>query len=106
MISNYPHNFVDHAKTIAAVVAHAERSGFSEVEADKAAVDAWVKLVLTGRPGLIGSSDCTPGYYNNEGQGLSERQRQSMGHPGGPAAFFKHIEEWRNSGNFEGLSFS
>ena len=38
--------------------------------------DAWMELLLLRRPGWasIGSPDCTPGYYNNEGQ------------PGGSAA--------------------
>ena len=40
-----------------------------EVEVTKEAEDAWVELLLPG-PGsaCIGSPDCTPGYYNNEGQ--------------------------------------
>ena len=34
----------------------------------KEAQDAWVELLLTGPGRMIGSPDCTPGYYNNEGQ--------------------------------------
>lgn len=105
LISNYPHNLVDHAKTIATIVAHAENVSASEVETTKAAEDSWVEFVLTGAGMAIGSTECTPGYYNNEGQGLTEKNRHGLGHPGGARAYFQYIDEWRNSGKFEGLEF-
>ncbi|MEY4031867.1 MAG: hypothetical protein RL573_779, partial [Actinomycetota bacterium] len=50
--------------------------------------------------------DCTPGYYNNEGKPMGRREQQnSSGHPGGPIAFFNHLEEWRSTGEFAGLEF-
>ena len=48
---------------------------------------------------------CTPGFWNNEGQGWSKEFRQAQGHPGGAEGFFKHIEAWRTAGTFEGLEF-
>ncbi len=54
---------------------------------------------------MIGSPDCTPGYYNNEGQAPGPAARLAVGHPGGAMAYFKYIDEWRNSGEFEGLEF-
>ena len=106
LISNVPHNIVDHADTIAAVVGHAEREGFHTVEPDMAAQDAWVNLVLSGRGMLIGSTECTPGYYNNEGAGLTDKNRHQLGHPGGAKAFFQHIAAWRDKGTYDGLDFS
>lgn len=106
LISNVPHNIVDHAKTIAGIVGHAEREGFSTVEPDPAAQDAWVNLVLSGQGMLIGNTECTPGYYNNEGAGLTDRNRHQLGHPGGAKAFFSHIAAWRDKGTFDGLNFS
>ena len=105
LISNVPHNIVDHANTIAAVVSHAEKVGAAEVEPTKAAEDAWVELVLSGDGMMIGTTECTPGYYNNEGQGLTEKNRHGLGHPAGARAFFQHIEKWRTSGEFKGLEF-
>jgi len=102
---NIPHNIADHAKTIAQVVSHAEEAGFAEVEPTREAEEAWVNLILSTGPSLIASPDCTPGFWNNEGQGWSKEFRQSQGHPGGPEGFFKHIEAWRNAGRFEGLAF-
>ena len=49
-------------------------------------------------------ANCTPGYYNNEGQG-GGLASQAMGYPRGPVAFFKYLKKWRDSGRFEGLEF-
>ncbi len=70
--------------------------------------DAWLKLL--GRGGGTRArmtnmlSKCTPGYYNNEGQG-GGLLGQVMGHPRGPVAFFKYLKKWRNSGKFKGVEF-
>ena len=105
LISNVPHNIVDHAKTIAAIVSHAEAAGHAQVDVTKEAEDAWVELILSGAGMMIGSPDCTPGYYNNEGKGLTETNKYAVGHPGGAGAYFKHIAAWRESGAFDGLAF-
>ena len=103
---NIPHNIVDHAKTIAQVVGHAEAAGFAEVEPTPEAEESWVNLILTTGPSLIASPDCTPGFWNNEGQGWSKEFRQSQGHPDGPQGFFEHMAAWRKAGDFKGLRFS
>jgi cyclohexanone monooxygenase len=54
---------------------------------------------------LIGSLDCTPGYYNNEGQDLGLRTKLNVGYPTGASAYFRYLDEWRSSGSFEGLEF-
>ena len=106
LISNVPHNIVDHANTISTVVAHAEAQNATMVEPTQAAQDAWVDLVLSGAGLMIGNTECTPGYYNNEGEGITEKNRHGLGHPAGARAFFAHIAGWRDSGTFEGLTFS
>ncbi|NWH07466.1 MAG: NAD(P)/FAD-dependent oxidoreductase [Alphaproteobacteria bacterium] len=103
---NIPHNIVDHAKTIAQIVKRAEAAGFSEVEPTREAEVAWVDLILTTGPSLIASPDCTPGFWNNEGQGWDKKFRQTQGHPGGPKAFFDHMNRWRAAGDFKGLHFA
>jgi cyclohexanone monooxygenase len=105
LISNVPHNLTDAGRTIALVVAKARANGAREVEVTKAAEDAWVALLLTGMGRMIGSPDCTPGYYNNEGQDPGPRARFAVGYPAGATAYFKYIDEWRKSGEFEGLEF-
>ena len=105
LISNIPHNLTESGRTIAVVVKHALDNAIAEVEVTREAEDAWVELLETGAGGMLGSADCTPGYYNNEGQAPGPGAHLNVGHPGGAMAFFKHIDEWRNSGEFEGLDF-
>ena len=106
MASNIPHNIVDHAATVAQVVAYAQANGFGAVEPTKEAEAAWVELILTNPGSVIGSAECTPGFWNNEGQGWSQEFRQAQGHPGGAEGFFKHMEAWRSTGDYEGLVFN
>ena len=103
LISNVPHNIVDSARTIAAVVRHAADGGFGTVEPSRDAENAWVELLLTGPGSMIGGPDCTPGYYNNEGQ--DPGQFLGYGYPYGPSAYFAYIDKWRASGTFDGLEF-
>ncbi|ODT89536.1 NAD(P)/FAD-dependent oxidoreductase [Phenylobacterium sp. SCN 70-31] len=106
LISNVPHNLTEGGRTIAAVVKHALDAGAREVEVTQEAQDAWVELLLQG-PGrmMMGAADCTPGYYNNEGQDPGPAARLNVGYPAGPSAYFRYIDAWRNSGDFEGLEF-
>jgi cation diffusion facilitator CzcD-associated flavoprotein CzcO len=105
LISNVPHNLTEAAKTIALMVRHAQANDFKEIEVSKQAEDSWVELLLTGAGRMIGSPDCTPGYYNNEGREPGPAAKLHVGHPAGPMAYFKYIDGWRTSGQFEGLEF-
>jgi cyclohexanone monooxygenase len=48
------------------------------------------------------SQNCTPGYYNNEGQ-PSLASRQNGFYFGGPTEFVKILEDWRADGSLKGL---
>jgi cation diffusion facilitator CzcD-associated flavoprotein CzcO len=105
LISNVPHNLTEAARTIAMVISHARMLGAKEIEVTKDAEDRWVELLLTGFGRMIGSPDCTPGYYNNEGREPGPAAKLNVGYPAGATAYFKYIEAWRNTGQFEGLEF-
>ncbi|MBI1250587.1 MAG: NAD(P)-binding protein [Alphaproteobacteria bacterium] len=105
LISNVPHNLTDTARTIAAVVKHARDHGMTRVEVTQKAQDDWIELLLGGPPRLLGSPDCTPGYYNNEGKDPGPAVNLFVGYPAGPSAYFRFIEDWRRKGTFEGLAF-
>ncbi|MCP5181587.1 MAG: NAD(P)/FAD-dependent oxidoreductase, partial [Pseudomonadales bacterium] len=105
LISNVPHNLTEAARTIATVIRHALDTGAREVEVTKAAEDAWVALLLTGAGRMIGAPDCTPGYYNNEGQDPGPRAKLNVGYPAGATAYFQYLAGWRDDGRFEGLNF-
>ncbi|WP_338833642.1 NAD(P)/FAD-dependent oxidoreductase [Bradyrhizobium septentrionale] len=105
LISNVPHNLTEAARTIALMVGHASDNGFTEIEVSKEAEDRWVELLLTSVGRMIGGPDCTPGYYNNEGREPGPAATLNVGHPSGALAYFKYIDGWRNSGQFEGVQF-
>jgi cation diffusion facilitator CzcD-associated flavoprotein CzcO len=107
LISNVPHNYVEAGETIAAVISHALDVGADEVEVTAEAEAAWVDRLEKGAVGrMTNSPDCTPGYYNNEGQPTGRRGvLNSMGYPEGPIAYFHYIDQWRRSGEFAGLEF-
>jgi cation diffusion facilitator CzcD-associated flavoprotein CzcO len=104
LISNVPHNLTESAATIAQAVAHALSNGYAEIEVGKAAEDAWIELLSTAIF-MLGSPDCTPGYYNNEGHEPSPRARLNVGYPQGAMAYFAYLDQWRRAGTFEGLEF-
>jgi len=104
LISNVPHNLTESGRTIAMIVKHTLDNGCQEVEVTKEAEDEWLTLLLSGPGRMIGSADCTPGYYNNEGQ-PNKRSEFFVGYPHGAVAYFAYLNEWRSSGRFEGLAF-
>ena len=105
LISNVPHNLTEAGRTIAVTVKHALDHGHTQIEVTREAQNAWVDLLLSGPGMMLGSLDCTPGYYNNEGQTFGPTGKYSVGYPAGPSAYFKYIDAWRASGTFEGLAF-
>ena len=106
LISNVPHNLTESGRTIAVTVKHALDGGFHQVEVTEEAQAAWVALLLTGMGRMMGAPDCTPGYYNNEGQTPGPAAQLNVGYPAGATAYFNYIDAWRSSGDFEGLAFS
>jgi len=117
-IANVPHNMSETGTTVGAIVGHAVANGSATVEVTAEAEEAWIQRLLGGGSPLgglgsgerslhiPGSLECTPGYYNNEGQPPTAAARYNfLGFPGGPLAFFQYIDRWRRSGEFEGLEF-
>jgi cation diffusion facilitator CzcD-associated flavoprotein CzcO len=106
LISNVTSNLADAGITIASVVRHALDTGATELEVTADAEQAWIDLLESAPTTFFGNAECTPGYYNNEGQPLNARARFGMaGYPLGPVAFFEYIDRWRASGDFDGLEF-
>ena len=51
------------------------------------------------------AEECTPGYYNNEGQPSALAARNGA-YGRGPIAFVQLIEAWRAAGELEGLELA
>ena len=71
--ANYTQLLDEASRHLAGIVAHMGERGFATVEATAAAEDAWAHQIVAhavNGTGGIGGTDCTPGYYNNEGRPL------------------------------------
>ena len=105
--ANFPHLLDESAVHQAHIIAHALAQGYKTVEVTAAAEETWIDTIVgftDGPLGGLGGADCTPGYYNNEGQPNPSAQ-QSAPYGGGSIRFFELLKEWREDGNFEGLAF-
>lgn len=101
---NVTSNYTEASLTLAAVLQHAEANGVREVEVSEDAERDWVAAIEAVPAGVIGGADCTPGFYNNEGNPEDRAHHLGMTpHPMGPVGFLHYIDEWRSSGRFTGL---
>jgi len=107
LAANVTSNYTEAGLTLAAVLRHAESVGAARVECTADAEREWVAAIEAAPRSFVGGPDCTPGYYNNEGKPEGRRQKLNMGgYPLGPVAFFQYADEWRNGGEFPGLTFT
>jgi len=103
---NFPYIIDLQAKHIGYVVGAALGRGAKRLEASAEAEQAWVDAVLAkARSTLEFAQNCTPGYYNNEGQ-PSERSRQDGFYMGAPTEFEELLDAWRREGTLAGLTLS
>ena len=107
LLSNVTHNLVESGTTIASIVAHALEIDADEVEVTAEAENEWIEMIQGNPRSFFGNPECTPGYYNNEGQPIGRLETLNAGgYPEGSVAYFKYIDEWRTSGEFKGLKFT
>ena len=100
---NFPYVIDLQARHVAYLVERALRDGIQEFEATQQAEDEWVATVVrVGNRTTEFSEQCTPGYYNNEGQ-ADAKLRQGAFFFGGPTEFAELLEAWRVDGTLKGL---
>lgn len=106
LVSNITHNYVEQSRAITEVVTHARAVGAVEVEPTVEAEQAWIDLLVSNEGSVMGSPDCTPGYYNNEGRSMGPSERLSASrYSAGPVAYFAFMADWCSFGTFVGLDF-
>jgi cation diffusion facilitator CzcD-associated flavoprotein CzcO len=89
---------------IAHIVAEAVGRGIAAVEPTEEAQDGWVEELRSSAIDISSlQNECTPGYFNNDGD--QSRKRWYLGETYGPGwdAFQTLLAEWRTKGIFEGL---
>ena len=104
--TNIPHMLREQAVHLAYIYAEARKRGASRVEASVEAENAWTEHAVS-RAILRRKffEECTPGYMNNEGQ-LKANAARNAPYGGGPAAYFQILDDWRSTGELEGMELS
>ncbi|MGV9675963.1 flavin-containing monooxygenase [Nocardia sp. NPDC003482] len=96
--------FDQQATHIAYILAKATESGYGTVEPTPEAVADWCTTVReTAVDNTTFQRECTPGYYNNEGE---RTIRSHLGEPYWPGfyAFEDLLQAWRDAGDLPGMS--
>jgi cyclohexanone monooxygenase len=108
--ANIAANYELQGEHIAYIIAEALARGATTVEPSQDAQDQWCATIReTAIDTSQSDSQCTPGYYNNEGGGggaaEGEGIRSHLGEPYGPGfyAFGDLLAEWRSKGDLDGL---
>ena len=101
--ANYPHLLEEASQQMCFVVRHAIDQGFREIEVRADAEADWLQILADNARDIRSfQQQCTPGYYNNEGQPASGGF--FIGSYGkGPMSFFRLLARWRNDADFAGL---
>ena len=99
---NYPHLLEEASGHMAHIVRYAIDHDI-ELEASAEGEDDWLRaLAESARDFRAFQEQCTPGYYNNEGQ-PAEGGFIGSSYGKGPMAFFQLLADWRETGTFAGL---
>jgi hypothetical protein len=77
---------------IAACIDHVRRNGFTTIDCTPEAEERWVQAVIEHRGKTNRNAECTPGYYNFEGE---FNRRQDGNYNGGFPKYYAHLGEVR-----------
>jgi cation diffusion facilitator CzcD-associated flavoprotein CzcO len=75
---------------IANCISHARAAGADTIDVTANSEEWWVQEVIAHRSKTTRNQECTPGYYNFEGQ---ENRRQDGNYNGGFPAYIDHIAD-------------
>ncbi len=104
LTTNFVHLLMEQTKHIAHVVKYCGEDNTKLVEPTLEAEQEWVTLIKrNAHRGERFFAECTPGYYNNEGNHDKSNGFLSNAYGKGPVAFFDLLEDWKKSGTYEGL---
>ncbi len=104
LTTNFVHLLMEQTKHIAHVVKYGGDHNTKLVEPTLEAEEEWVALIKrNAHRGERFFAECTPGYYNNEGNHDKSNGFLSNAYGKGPVAFFDLLQNWKKSGTYEGL---
>jgi cyclohexanone monooxygenase len=101
--ANFAHIIDEQSNHIAYLIEQARRRELRTVEPTDAAERAWAaEVVASARGRQAYQVECTPGYYNNEGQ-FDPLAATYGAYWRGPTRFIRLLDAWRTEGSLEGL---
>src|SRR6185312_6864797 len=104
--ANYPHMLEVQSTHLAHIIKTISDRQVRLIETTKEAEDAWVQTIVdTALNRAKFAEECTPGYYNNEGQPSALAARNGS-YGLGSIAFIKLQEDWRAEGSMKGLELN
>jgi len=105
--ANITHTLDVQSRHIAHIIESTIERGAATVDVEQEAEDAWVDTIIKASMMNISFlENCTPGYYNNEGQPNGELIRQNGAYAPGIMAFSNVLEAWKAEGSLKGLEFA
>ena len=101
---NFTELYGEQSQHLAYIIEHGLKHDLSTMEASEEAEADWVRMIF-GSAIARGpfQTDCTPGYYNNEGKPGEGPGWFGGSYGGGAQAFFKLLRDWRAKGDLQGL---
>ena len=105
--ANYTHMLYEQAHHISHLIGSSIKKQ-KTIEPGEWAENDWVKTIISKSNSIQKfSQECTPGYYNNEGEPGKRRSARIPAYYGGPSEeFFNIIREWRETDDFAGIEFN
>jgi cyclohexanone monooxygenase len=102
--ANYPHNLQEQASHVAHIVTTCLARSARAVEPTARAAESWGDTIAaTAQLIEAFQENCTPGYYNNEGQPAGINRRNGF-YGAGSMAYFAILKAWRAEGDLAGLT--
>jgi len=105
--ANFHHILLEQCEHVATLIETAKQRQATRIEPTVIAEEEWVQTIrekaLLNR---LSQADCTPGYYNNEGQTGTGKGLADQTYGGGPVEFFALVRSWREDGQMRGLSMA
>jgi len=110
--ANFAHTLTNHSINLSQIIKECSGNCTNTIEVTAEAEEAWVqRIIQIATDNSIGSQntkfqeECTPGYYNNEGQPL-RIAIQNGAYGLGPIAYINELKDWREKDNFAGLKIT
>jgi cation diffusion facilitator CzcD-associated flavoprotein CzcO len=106
LTANFPHMLDEQAHHIRDLIQQAKSQEARFIEPTAEAEAEWVATIRAKAINNLNFlTECTPGYYNNEGMPQQGTGLAGDNYGGGPIEFFELLRQWREDGQMKGIVF-